>query len=158
MTPRRFALLILALLLPAGLWASVAAGKEDLLYRTRSFMSQAKRDRPGKFEGFAELCRMPDADPAAADPVLYRLWRSFKACNPASAAYGSNTPVRLADGREHDHREVVVTGRDERGRAVAFQVQWVRLMGNWYIQDVTGWEPAPEPPGGSREEAAPSPL
>lgn len=149
MTPRRFAVFILSLLIPAVLWVSAFNGREDLQLRTRSFMSQAKKDRPGKFEGFAQMCRLPDAHPGEADGMLYRLWNTFKSCTPEKTGYGSRQPVRLGDGREHEHREVVVTARDPRGEVVRFNVDWVRYMGNWYIHGFTGYEARARPNPGA---------
>jgi hypothetical protein len=138
MSPRRFAVFILAILIPALIWGATLMGKDDLLFRTRSFMGQAKKDRPGKFEGFAQLCRPPSEPPEEATEMLQRLWTGFRMTTPDKTTYGSKAPIRLSDGKEHEHRQVVVDGHGPAGQQVTMNVEWVRFMGNWYIQGFSG--------------------
>lgn len=141
MSPRRFAVFVLVLLLPAMLWGFAWAGKEDLLLKTRSLMGQAKKNRPGVRDGFVEQFRVPVEDPDAAAERLLRLWRIFQACTPTDTRYGSQAPVRLGDGKEREHRQVVVRGKNSDGQPVEVHVEWIRHAGAWYIHDFSGWEP-----------------
>ena len=141
MTPRRFATLIVALLLPALLWGMVEHGKNDLLLKTRSLMGQAKKDRPGLFDGFFMQYRLPEGDPEEQLAKLGRVWRVLQECTPESTRYGERTPVMADGGRKRERRQVAVRGRTRSGERVEFEVDWIRHAGNWYIHEVSGWEP-----------------
>lgn len=149
MTPRRFAVFILFLLLPGMLWGFAWAGKEDLLLKTRSLMGQAKKNRRGVRDGFVEQFRVPVENAEAASERLLRLWAVFQACTPTETRYGSRASLVLSDGKEHEHRQVLVRGRTPDGQSVEVRVEWVRHSGNWYVHDFSGWEPQ-ESTSGSR--------
>lgn len=145
MTPRRFAIFILALLLPAMLWAFAENGKNDLLLKTRSLMGQAKKDRPGVRDSFIMQFRLPLGEPFERDAVLERLWETFRGCTPDQAVYATREPLRLEDNRHHERRQVLVRGKSPAGEPVEVRVDWVRFSGEWYIHGFTGWEPTPNP-------------
>ena len=151
MTPRRFAAVIVALLLPALLWAMVEHGKNDLLLKTRSLMGQAKKDRTGLFEGFFGQYRLPEGPLEVQAAKFSRIWGVMRACTPESAEYGDRTPVTADDGRERERRQVTIRGRSGSGEAVQFQVDWVRHAATWYIHDCSGWGPPDARNGGVEE-------
>lgn len=140
MTPRRAAVYIAILLVPAMLYGFVQAGKNDLLLATRSLMGQAKKAREDTWAQFYVRYRYPLGDAGRQESLFAQLWSLFQDCTPESARYGDRTPHVGPDGRRRDRREVIVRGSTRAGDRVTLRVDWVRHAGGWYILDFRDYD------------------
>jgi hypothetical protein len=118
------------------LWLFVTTGKNDLLLATRSLMGQAKKATFATQSSFYSRYRLPEGNPDRQEVLFQRLWAIFQDCQPQRADYGDRHRLKADDGRYHEHRQVIVTGRSlARGEPVTLRVEWVKQGGNWYIHD-----------------------
>jgi hypothetical protein len=140
MTPRRAAVYVALLIVPAILYAFVQAGRNDLLLATRSLMGQAKKADEGTWALFYQRYRFPAGNPGEQETLFHRLWERFQDCTPREARYGGRAPFAGPDGRVRERREVVVRGSTRTGEGVTLRVDWVRHAGGWYILDFQDYD------------------
>lgn len=140
MTPRRAAVYVAMLLLPAILYGFVQAGRNDLLLATRSLMGQAKKARDGTAGQFFLRYRFPLGGPADQEALFAGLWERFQDCTPTAARYGARSRHREPDGRPRDRREVIVRGSTRAGDRVTLRVDWIHHAGKWYILDFQDYD------------------
>src|SRR4051812_1295315 len=108
MTPARAAVLIVLILIPAGLWGYVNTLRGDLLTRTRGVVWQAQHGDDASRNHFVNRYRDPEAAPDAQRKRLDALWRTLGNLRAAKITHGSSGTMPAADGRAHDHRQILV--------------------------------------------------
>jgi len=152
MTAGRIASLFVGLFVAATLWWFLNDAKNDVVTLNRSLIGQIKAaykkfdEASDKLEAGDRLARVqarffikyhfPEGNPDRLQTMMEGLFDHFDRCDPESVMYGEDDkPRKTEDGREHNHRQVVMQGRQRDGSAMTLTVEWVQFKGSWYIDD-----------------------
>ncbi len=130
----RMLTIAVSIAIPATMWGCLESSKNDLLYRTRSVISQIKHVEV--FDGsvaslFLGRLRAPEGDPESQAERLGYLFERLRADRVRQVVYGRDFKAPNPMGAAFSGREVRVL-REGDGPMV---IRWVKQRGNWYIED-----------------------
>jgi hypothetical protein len=157
MTLGRAATLIALLAIPAALWGFLNGAKNDVLEINRSLIGQvqavrekarqesdpiAAEEHYGKAQArFYIRFRYPEGNPDRQQMMLESLFHLLGSCDPETARYGEDEPRKTEDGLSHNHRQVLVEGKNSDGERATLALEWVQFRGSWYIDDYQVLDP-----------------
>ncbi len=133
MSLRNLAILIVVMAVPLSLWIVMNEAKNDVRALTATVARQVKKGDEEMFHRFFSKYRMPDEDPFEQETMFTGAWKALKDVLPDEVVYGDRKPVKLADGHDHQHRQVVLDGKDGAGNPLTVKLEWVLVQGKWYI-------------------------
>lgn len=133
MSPRQFAVLIVVLSVPLFLWIAVLEAKSDVKALTKTLSNQIRMNGDSLFEPFFTKYRVPEGNPDEQEPMLSGVYKALGQIRTEAASYGVRDRIPLDDGREHNHRQVVLKGKDAEGKPLTVKVEWVQLQDKWFI-------------------------
>lgn len=133
MSPRQFAVLILVLSVPLFLWIAANEAKNDVKALTKTSVNQIRIHGDSLFDRFYERYRLPDGDPTEQQAMLQGAFRALAQIRPEKTRYGVRDRIRLPDGHEHNHRQVVLQGQGPEGKPLTVKVEWVQFQDKWFI-------------------------
>lgn len=133
MTPARAAVLIVLILIPAGLWGYVNTLRGDLLTRTRRVVWQAQNGGNAPLDRFCNRYRDPAGAPVKQKKLFDRLWLTLRELRATEVTYGSRGTMNTADGAPHDHRQILIQGKDREGKPLTVRLDWVHCDPGWRI-------------------------
>lgn len=137
MSPRQFATLIVVLSVPLFLWIAINEAKNDVKALTKTLANQIKMNGDSLFEPFFAKYRLPDGDPSEQETMLQGAYLALAEVETEKATYGVRDRIRLGDGHDHNHRQVVLVGRNSEGAPLTVKIEWVQLQGKWFIHAYT---------------------
>ena len=133
MSPRQFATLILVLSVPLILWIVANEARNDVKALTKTLSNQIRMNGDSLYERFFIKYRLPDGDPSEQEAMLSGVFKALGQIQSPEARYGVRDRLALPDGREHNHRQVVLEGKDPEGNPRTLKVEWVQLQDKWFI-------------------------
>jgi len=125
--------LLSGMVIAGGLYLVLDHSRNDMLYRSRSIISQRQKMQPDDFPFFFNALRYPEGNPDDQYPLLERFWLDTGGYTVREAAYGNTEPLVASDGERRQHRQVRVDGTAGDGEARRLTLEWVRYRGSWYL-------------------------
>jgi hypothetical protein len=135
MTPARAAVLFVLILIPAGLWGYVNTLRGDLVTRSRAVVWQAQHGSEAARGRFYNRYRDPLGTPEAQKKLFDRLWLTLRNLRATKVTHGDGGTMKAADGDTHEHRQILIQGKDAHGRLLTVRLEWVRCDPGWRILD-----------------------
>lgn len=134
MNLRNLAILIVVFAVPLSLWIVMNEAKNDVRALTATVARQVKKGDEEMFHRFFSKYRLPEGDVEEQLRFFEGAWQALREVQPDEVVYGDRSPMKLPDGHDHQHRQVVLAGKDTAGDPLTVKLEWVQLLGRWYIQ------------------------